>query len=218
VLQQTTAAILLPRDMKALSAAVAAELCRSAIVKRRVLMVSKCIAALACFAIVSGAGIAQEKGKPPDEQVKDLIVKYRALSEKDQTGPEGANIIKQLKAVSGKLSPQSKDAVGRMECAHNLRLLALALHPYNDTKLPDMKRPVDPNVFSQLLPYFEQGFLCPTDAPRRWQYKVVAETDILKLGKDDLATGLNKLGEDGWELVGFEKTRFILKRATAVPK
>jgi WD40 repeat protein len=46
----------------------------------------------------------------------------------------------------------------------------------------------------------------------RWEYKVASEADILKLGKDDLTAGLNKLGEDGWELVGSEKTRFILKR------
>jgi hypothetical protein len=46
---------------------------------------------------------------------------------------------------------------------------------------------------------------------------VVPEADVLKLGKGDLAAGLNKLGEGGWELVAFEKTRFILKRQSSVP-
>jgi hypothetical protein len=165
---------------------------------------------LACLTILLGTGIAQEKDKSPDEQVKELIGKYRALPEKDQIGPKGASLIKQLKAVPGKLTQQSREAIARLEVAHNLRQIALAMPHYEgkDAKPPS----VDPKGFAQLLPYIEQGLARP-----RWQYKVVSEADILKLGKDDLAAGLNKLGEDGWELVGFEKTRFILKRQNSVP-
>jgi hypothetical protein len=166
---------------------------------------------LACLTILLGTGIAQEKNKSPDEQVKELIAKYRALPEKDQIGPKGASLIKQLKAVPGKLAQQSREAIARLEVAHNLRQIALAIPNYEgkDAKPPS----VDPKWFSQLLPYIEPGLARP-----RWEYKVVSEADILKLGKDDLAAGLNKLGEDGWELVAFEKTRFILKRQNSSAK
>src|SRR5262249_30078750 len=137
--------------------------------------------------------------------------KYRALPEKDQIGPKGASIIKQLKAVPGKLATQSREAIARLEAAHNLRQIALSIQHYEGK---DAKQPsVDPKLFSQLLPYIE-----PELARPRWGYKVVSEADILKLGKDDLAAGLNKLGEDGWELVAFEKTRFILKRQNSSAK
>jgi hypothetical protein len=173
-------------------------------------MVPRCIAGLACLTILLGTGIAQEKDKSPDEQVKDLIVKYRALPEKDQIGPQGASIIQQLKAVPGQLAPRSREAFARLETAHNLRQLALAIQPYEgkDAKPPS----VGPKWPPQLLPSIEPGLARP-----RWQYKVVPEADVLKLGKGDLAAGLNQLGESGWELVAFEKTRFIPKRQNAVP-
>jgi hypothetical protein len=173
-------------------------------------MVPRCIAGLACLTVLLGTGIAQEKAKSPDEQVKELIVKYRALPEKDQVGPEGASIIKQLKAVPGELATQSREAIARLEAAHNLRQIALATQRYEgkDARPPS----ADPKWPPQLLPYIEQGLARP-----RWEYKVVSEADILKLGKGGLAAGLNKLGEDGWELVGFEKTRFILKRQNSAP-
>ena len=162
-------------------------------------MVPRCIAGLVCLTLLLGTGIAQEIDKSPDEQVKDLIVKYRALPEKDQIGPQGASIIKQLKAVPGKLAPQSREAIARLETAHNLRQIALAMQHYEgkDAKPPAL----DPKWFPQLLPYIEQGLARP-----RWEYKVVSEADVLKLGKDDLVAGLNKFGEDGRELVALEKT------------
>jgi hypothetical protein len=38
-------------------------------------------------------------------------------------------------------------------------------------------------------------------AVRQWEYRVLTEGQVLALGKNDLATGLNKLGDEGWELV-----------------
>jgi hypothetical protein len=46
----------------------------------------------------------------------------------------------------------------------------------------------------------------------RWQYKVLTKEQLLELGNKDLAAGLNKLGDQGWELVGF-KDGYIFKRS-----
>src|SRR5262249_57385477 len=121
----------------------------------------------------------------------DLIAKYRALPEKDRSGAEGASIIKQLVGLpAAKLTPQSQEAVIRLQSEHNLRQITLAQW--------DPKAKWDPKSLSYfLLPYIDQSAL----GRRRWEYKVLPEGDIHKLGKEDLATGLNKLGEDGWELV-----------------
>jgi hypothetical protein len=35
----------------------------------------------------------------------------------------------------------------------------------------------------------------------RWEYHVLTEEQVIALGKKDLAAGLNKLGDEGWELV-----------------
>jgi hypothetical protein len=35
----------------------------------------------------------------------------------------------------------------------------------------------------------------------KWEYRVVSKDQVIELGKNDLAAGLNKLGSDGWELV-----------------
>jgi hypothetical protein len=50
----------------------------------------------------------------------------------------------------------------------------------------------------------------PDTAPR-WEYRVLTKEQMLDLGKKDLATGLNKLGDEGWELVAVEPA-FIFKR------
>ena len=38
-------------------------------------------------------------------------------------------------------------------------------------------------------------------AGARWEYKVQTREAITELGKNDFAAGLNKLGDEGWELV-----------------
>ncbi len=35
----------------------------------------------------------------------------------------------------------------------------------------------------------------------KWEYRVATKDQVVELGKNDLAAGLNKLGNDGWELV-----------------
>jgi uncharacterized protein (TIGR03067 family) len=44
----------------------------------------------------------------------------------------------------------------------------------------------------------------PKEATRaagaKWEYRVLTRGELVKLGKDDLARGLNKVGEEGWEL------------------
>lgn len=35
----------------------------------------------------------------------------------------------------------------------------------------------------------------------KWEYRVVPKEQVVELGKNDFAAGLNKLGEEGWELV-----------------
>jgi hypothetical protein len=50
-----------------------------------------------------------------------------------------------------------------------------------------------------------------TEALARWEYRVVTKEQLLELGNKDLAAGLNKLGNDGWELVAVDPA-FIFKR------
>jgi uncharacterized protein (TIGR03067 family) len=38
----------------------------------------------------------------------------------------------------------------------------------------------------------------------KWEYRVVKKAQVLELGKNDLTAGLNKLGEEGWELVSVQ--------------
>lgn len=45
----------------------------------------------------------------------------------------------------------------------------------------------------------------------QWEYKVLTKGQVLDLGKKDLAAGLNKLGDDGWELVAVDNA-YIFKR------
>jgi hypothetical protein len=44
-----------------------------------------------------------------------------------------------------------------------------------------------------------------------WEYRVVTKDQLLELGKKDLAAGLNKLGEQGWELVVVDSA-YVFKR------
>jgi hypothetical protein len=114
----------------------------------------------------------------PDQQAKALMEKYHKLSEKDQVGDKGNEIIGQLKGLRG-TSAKSQEAIARLAASHNLRQIAIAVHEYQD---------------KGGLPWF------PLARPK-WEYKVMMELDLLKLGKDNLAAGLNSLGEEGWELI-----------------
>jgi len=46
----------------------------------------------------------------------------------------------------------------------------------------------------------------------RWEYRVVTKDQVVELGKNDLAAGLNKLGNEGWELVVVDGG-YIFKRS-----
>jgi hypothetical protein len=49
------------------------------------------------------------------------------------------------------------------------------------------------------------------DGVLRWEYRVLTEEQVIALGKKDLAAGLNKLGEEGWELIT-TGAHYIFKR------
>jgi hypothetical protein len=57
----------------------------------------------------------------------------------------------------------------------------------------------------------------------QWEYKTVTGDGLVELGKNEQG-GLNKLGDDGWELVavtpgqGFTKVAYYFKRPKAVDK
>ena len=38
----------------------------------------------------------------------------------------------------------------------------------------------------------------------KWEYRLLSKDRILELGKQDLVAGLNKLGQEGWELAGID--------------
>jgi len=48
----------------------------------------------------------------------------------------------------------------------------------------------------------------------KWEYRVVTKEQVAELGKNDLAAGLNKLGNEGWELVVVDGG-YIFKRPKA---
>jgi hypothetical protein len=50
------------------------------------------------------------------------------------------------------------------------------------------------------------------DSVVRWEYRVLSKEKVLELGKKDLAAGLNKLGDEGWELAAVDSA-YIFKRA-----
>jgi len=47
----------------------------------------------------------------------------------------------------------------------------------------------------------------------KWEYRVLTKEQVLDLGKKDITSGLNKLGDDGWELIAVEQIGgYIFKR------
>jgi hypothetical protein len=146
----------------------------------------------------------------PDQQVAELVEAYRALPATAKLEAEGERIIERLHMVRGKLSPRSQEAVARLEASHSLRPLVQALQKNDQESLKILvskksEREVLAERLTGVLPYIEPP-------ARKWEYKVLAESYVAKLGKGELAIGLSQLGEEGWELVGFEKGRFVFKR------
>jgi hypothetical protein len=55
----------------------------------------------------------------------------------------------------------------------------------------------------------------PGPQPVQWEYRVLTKNQILELGKNELASGLNRVGGDGWQLVAVEPSQpptFYFKR------
>ena len=52
--------------------------------------------------------------------------------------------------------------------------------------------------------------------PVKWEYRVLSRDQIAELGKNDLAAGLNRLGEHGWQLVTVEPA-FTPEKNSTVP-
>jgi hypothetical protein len=50
------------------------------------------------------------------------------------------------------------------------------------------------------------------DGIRKWEYRVLTKDQVLDLGKKNLEAGLNKLGEEGWELAAVDGA-YIFKRS-----
>jgi hypothetical protein len=48
-------------------------------------------------------------------------------------------------------------------------------------------------------------------APSKWEYRILTKGEVLELGNKDLSTGLNKLGDEGWELAAVDSA-YIFKR------
>jgi hypothetical protein len=47
----------------------------------------------------------------------------------------------------------------------------------------------------------------------KWEYRVLTKDQVLDLGKKDLTAGLNKIGDEGWELIAVEQIGgYIFKR------
>ena len=57
----------------------------------------------------------------------------------------------------------------------------------------------------------------------KWEYRIASKDELAELGNRNVAAGLNKLGEEGWELVAVESgaaavpVQFYLKRLKDLP-
>ena len=156
-----------------------------------------------------GAGPARPKAPTPDQQVAELVGAYRDLPEAAKFEAEGDRVIERLHMVRGKLSPRSREAVSRLEASTSSdRSCGRYGRTTGEPEACVSKRrerEVLAERLSAAVPHLE-----PLGG--KWQHKVLSESYVEKLGEGDLATGLDQLGEKGWELVGFEKGRFVFKR------
>jgi hypothetical protein len=152
----------------------------------------------------------QTAAATPDRQVAELVEAYRALPAEDKIGAEGDRILERLNVVRGKLSPRSKEAFPRLLAAQTFRRLAQALQKNDQESLKTLiskqgERETLAYWLTEAVPHVEPSLA-------RWEYKILAESYVEKLGEGELAAGLGQLGEDGWELVGLVKGRFVFKR------
>jgi hypothetical protein len=77
-----------------------------------------------------------------------------------------------------------------------------------------------------ILQFPVQGQETPAGS-RRWEYRVLPREQIVQLGQGDITAGLNRLGEEGWQLVAIEPgtlpgknartTHFYLQRPSVPP-
>lgn len=146
----------------------------------------------------------------PDQQVAEMVEAYRELPAEAKLGIEGDRILERLHAVRGKLSPRAREAVSRLDASQTLRRLGQALQKNDQDSLKHViskqsEREILAERIAEAVPHIEPAL-------KRWEYKVLAESYVEKLGEGELVGGLGQLGEDGWELVGFEKGRFVFKR------
>jgi len=65
---------------------------------------------------------------------------------------------------------------------------------------------------SGILPDCQASDERQPDAVPKWEYQILTKEQIIELGKKDLTAGLNRLGEQGWELAAVEAA-YIFKRA-----
>lgn len=57
------------------------------------------------------------------------------------------------------------------------------------------------------------------DGPPCWEYRALSRAQVVELGKNDFVAGLNKLGEEGWELVSVTRgDDYIFKRPGLRPE
>ncbi len=68
-----------------------------------------------------------------------------------------------------------------------------------------------PMLLALLVPGIGQAPAQENAATLRWEYRVLSKQHVLDLGKQDLAAGLNALGDAGWELAAVDAA-YIFKR------
>lgn len=146
----------------------------------------------------------------PDQEVAVLVEAYLALPAEAKIGIEGDRILGRLHMVQGKLSLRSKEAIARLEASQTLRALAQALRKNDQEALKNLV--AKQSERETLAVRLKEAVLHLEPSLKRWEYKILAESYVEKLGEGELAAGPGQLGEEGWELVGFEKGRFVFKR------
>ena len=136
-----------------------------------------------------------------------LIEKYRALPEMAQVGQEGDRILVQLKALRSDVAPSTRDAVDLLQAAQIFRQ---AGQGWPQARGRQRRQTTDGGGCPGAIPgEADAGRGCSPQV----EDKVLGDLDVLKLGKDNLQAGLNRLGDDSWELVGVFQGQYVFKRA-----
>jgi hypothetical protein len=156
------------------------------------------------------AAAVPAKAPAPDQQVAELVEAYLELPAELKLKADGDRLLDRMRAVRGKLSPRSKEAIARVEASQTIRGLVQALEKYD---LKSLKELVSKRKECEVLAIRLSQALPLLDPPSgRWEYKILSEGYVEKLGKGEVALGLGQLGEEGWELVGLGKGRYVFKR------